>query len=566
VKRNHGTTAAERVGTVLHTGRTIVAVVLASWLGAIACLGADTSAARDFVLALDISGSMHAEAKRTVMRETSIQMVQSLLSPNDCFDLITFTKSARTVGHWRVSDSNKGDILVAVTSVEPTTSGWTNIEAAKALAAKIFRSRRRNVAERNWQQFLLMLTDGEATHTLPKTAPTYLLWQEEKRYLRKIASFGKSGVTLALFAFDTKLDKDTEQLISMVVRDQEISEWFDRLKEELKPLGGDIKDDVEKHAEDGLELAVLESRLMDHNYCLDADQVGVRQRFVLRSNFEVGYARGTLKAGITELKSTASGRLTNKQWELDFYNTSGSGSNFELAPHPKEDNLEEGKAPPSFEQTFELLIRLPQKQLPLTNKEKISGTLTFRAKGNLAEFGGGGEKTSQGDTVPLPDSLPVPLQISFVAERDLDMTPTFVLVAGIIFLILLLAAVAYFLLRPITLRISDVGGVSERNYRLSWRQTVLITSEDRVMGYKIPLEGIQAALTRTLGGKLRVRALEGKLFREGQSIDTAVIDPAERIGLGTEDSDNPQVELDISLVVSEKQSYAGPDDTFDWSG
>ena len=565
MKRNSGTTAAERVGTVLHTRRTIVAVVLAYWMGAIACLAADTSVTRDFVLALDLSGSMHAQAKRTVMKTTSIQMVQSLLAPNDCFDLITFAGSAHTVGHWRVSDSNKGEILVAVTSVEPTTSGWTNIEAAKVLAVETFRGHRKNVAEGDRQQFLLMLTDGEATHTLPKSAPGYALWQEEKRDLRKIVSFGKSGVTLALFAFDTKLDKDAEHLISMLSVDPDISEWMGHLKDQLRSSGGDIDDDAEKHAEDGLELVVLEPRVMDQDYCLDADEVGVRQRFVLRSNFEVGYARGTLKAGITELKSTVFGRLSGEQCEFDFYNTSGLGSDFELDPHPQEDNPEKGKAPPSFEQTFELLIRLPQKQFPLTSKEKLSGTLTFRAKGNLAEFGGGGEKTIQGDTVPLPDSLPVPLQISFVAERDLDMTPTFVLVAGMIVLILLVAAVAYFLLRPITLRISDVGGVGERNYRLSWRQTVFITSEERVMGYNIPLDGIEAVLTRTLGGKLRVRALEGKLFRDGQSIDTAVIDPEERIGLGTEDSDDPQIELDISLVVSEKQPYAGVDDTFDWS-
>jgi len=540
----------------------LVLAVLNTLLAAGKCMPATTATGRDFVLALDTSGSMHAQAKRTVLSMMGIQLVEKLLAPGDGFSLITFTKQAKLVGQWQVSD-DKGDLLIAIARVQPTTDGWTNIEAAKTLAISTFKKAAQDSGKEQRGQYLLLLTDGEATHTLTASDSLYTLWQAEQRNLHRIVSFGKSGVTLTLFAFGVPLGQET--VIPKLPPDGEISTWMDQLRKQLRAVGGSIGQDIKEHLEDGLQIAPTSSQLVDQRHVFEADKVGLRERFTLRSHFEVAYAKGELKAGLTELHSTVLGRRTGSDCDIDFYATAGTGTAFELGPHPTDENPEEAKtASRPWEQSFDLVVRLPQPRFPLTLREKVTGTIAFTADGTLSEFGeqqGGAGPAS----ISLPQNLPVPSQVSFMAERDLDITYTIVAAVIIALALSLLGWSTHTALRSNTVQISDVSGAEERVFRIAWRQPISIGSDEAPTTYRIAAEGAHAVLRRTLSGKLLLRATQGRLYSNDMPVDEIRVGAGETIGLSSTERDHPEVTLNIAAVTPAGGPSSGEEDTFDWS-
>lgn len=515
---------------------------------------------RDFIMAVDLSGSMHGDAKRTVLRLTSVQLVEKLLEPGDNFCLLAFTKAAHLKGRCRIGE-DKTEPLLMVTGLEPTTGGWTNIEAAKAKAIEQFQDLQASGNVKDRQQFLLLITDGEATHTLPSKDPLYSLWQRERDRLRKVVSFGKSGVALALFAYGAVVGTETAEAVAALAQDSDITRWMNGLRDYLKGKGGSLAEDLGKHQKDGLEIAPLDRKLVDGRDEFRGSEEGIIQRLVLTSDFEVGYAKGELKAGVTELRSDAMGSIPGNQVALALVAQGRGDSGFELSPHPR-DEAEEPGGPRLWEQSFDLRIRLPQKRFPLSAQDVIQGTIEFTATGDLREFGGEKEDPN---AKPLPDGLPVPSRISFVAERPQDTTATIVLAALIVLLVLGLGAALYMFGKPVSVRISQTGGALERTFRITAGQAITVGGPSSPMTYDLPQAlGLQCSIRRTIAGKLVVGAIQGRLYEHGQPVENISITTEKLIGLGPEDGDAPEVELNVSLGGRADALAGGADDGIDW--
>jgi len=510
-------------------------------------------------MAADLSGSMHAEARRAVLRETSVQLVEKLLGPGDHFVIIGFTGKASLKGRYLVS-KDKSEPLLGVARLEPTTDGWTNIEAAKATGMQQLLHLRSSGTGAERKQFLLLLTDGEATHFLKPGHALYSLWEREKSNLHKLVSFGKSGVTLALFSYGAVTDSATAAAVAAIAQDGDVARWMERLKEHLIEPGS-IGPDARRHAEDGLTISLETPVLRDGKFVFEPDEEGIAQRLVLRSNFEVAYAKGELKAGLIELDSQALGRLTSTEASVELTAEASTHSEFELSPRPRDVTpTQDAAAQSQSEEVFTLRIHMPKKRFPLSSVDQVAGVVAFAAEGELLDIIGGDD---QAGGVPLPEGLPKPSQLAFVAERPQDVGNTLALAAVLTGLLLGAGLLFYIFGRPVTVRVSRTGGAMEQLYRLGPGQRIVVGGTGSPMAYEIT-EPYRCFIKRTIAGKLFAVPEEGQLYAGGQPSDGFLIMHEVTIGIGPKDSETPEVELLVSITSPGRRAPAGTEDGFTW--
>jgi len=509
---------------------------------------------RDLVLAVDLSGSMHAPAKREILRATNSALIDGLLEEGDWFAVIGFTKEAKEYARFDVG-SQKDPIRARVLAMEPTRDGWTNIEAAKALAIRLLRERRGDAPSYTRAQYLLLVSDGEATHALTRDHPLYSLWQQHKGDLQKAVSFSKSGVTLSLFTYLTAPDQKTIDAI----RPQgaaEIGRWVESLRERTRQLGGNIASDAVKHSADGLMIRPVNPVVRDGAYVLNADETGISQQLELVSNFEVGYATGKLRVGISRLESTLRGPIPGNQANVTISAQGASNSAFTLSPMPAaspEDAEQQVEQP--YKQEFLLRIELPQPTFPWSASEHLKGTLEFsvvdgRLLAVVSEDSsqlGAQDARIDAEGVDLPPGLPLPQQMQFVAERPQRIANTIALVAGLAVTVLAVALTLYMLWRPCQISIGMLGAGQDKKYQLGVGRSLTIGGPPAAMSY--PLEvPLAAAISRPLFGPPRVRAVNGRLFEGDLPAQSIVLRDRCELGLGSSESTAPEVRLEIHII------------------
>lgn len=528
--------AAKRLGIVA------LIVIGAASLASLPC-PAEEQMHREFALAIDVSGSMHSSTKQDVVRKTGMQVVQKLLSEGDVFYLLTFTGTADIVGRWEIETATNAP-LAAIAGVQATTDGWTNIEAAKALAIERFIASR---AQQNVdvEQYLLMLSDGEQTHGIEPGHPLYSLWQQNRDKLQQLTRFGKSGVSLVLMAFDTPLTDASLNSVSPLTSEPAIDHWMDQLQDELRSTIATLHGDAAAHSEDGLVIIPEAAKVVGGKFVLDANEAGIRHTIILRSNFERGYAVGEITAGLTDINSSARDSLLGTECDLDFSAASGEGSHFELHPRAPDESAEADQGTPGSEQAFDLVIRIPESRYPWSSDEEISGAVWFSCNAKLADM-----VPAQGNTpvVELSADLPKPTALNFVAHRRLDNAGTLAIavIAGALLLLGLIAL--YLLSRPVAVMISDPSTGTPETYRLGWSQHLTIGPVEGPMAY--PLHGVDATavLKRTISGKLHLIAREGTLFADGVAQEAISIGRAGTVGFGSRGAEAAEVLREISIV------------------
>jgi uncharacterized protein YegL len=146
---------------------------------------ASSTAPLDIVVCVDASGSM--SGKKIELLQKTLDFVVTQMKPSDRLAIVKFNGVASVVAGLTRTDAANGDKLInAIRTIE--ASGGTDIAAGVALSIKLLRNRK----EENPLTSILLLTDGQDAHALPK--------------IEKLWTTAPRGCSLHLFGFGADHD------------------------------------------------------------------------------------------------------------------------------------------------------------------------------------------------------------------------------------------------------------------------------------------------------------------------------------------------------------------------